>query len=111
MPSPNAILDGTVTSEGRLVLDEPLTLPPGRVRVVVEPLPELPMDDPFWQMLHGIWDRQRESGFVARTEEEVEAEREAVRNEWEERSTQLEAVQARTGATYTWRTRHLARRN
>jgi hypothetical protein len=59
--------------------------------VSVQAMPELPAEDPFWQMIQGFWAEQRLRGHVPRTAEEVEAERRAVRDEWEARSQRLES--------------------
>ncbi len=41
------IVQGIVMPDGTLQLDEKLNVPPGRVQVVVQPLPDL-SSDPFW---------------------------------------------------------------
>src|SRR6185437_4558776 len=87
------VLQGIVKPDGTLQLEENITLPAGRVQVTVTPLPELPKDDPFWQMMRGIWDGQKARGHVPRRAEEVEAERRAVREEWEERMRTIEHIQ------------------
>lgn len=76
---------GTVRADGALVLDGPVGLPPGRVTVSVRPVqapPELPRDDPFWQMMHSIWEGQKARGHVPRSAEEIEAERREMREGW-----------------------------
>lgn len=84
--SPGAIvIEGTIQPDGTLVLDEPAKLPPGRVQVIVQPLPDLAPSDPFWDMMQSIWAGQRERGFVPRPDEQVEAERREAREHWEER--------------------------
>jgi hypothetical protein len=86
------VIEGTLKPDGTLELDQKPNLPAGRVQVVVVPLPELPKDDPFWQMMQGIWERRRKAGIPPRSVEEVEAERRAVREEWEERMRRLDAI-------------------
>ena len=78
------VVQGTLKPDGTLELDEKPNLPPGRVQLVMVPLPELPKDDPFWQRMQAIWDRQKARGHVPRSEAEVEAERRALRDEMEE---------------------------
>jgi hypothetical protein len=86
-------VEGVVRADGTLELAQKLPLPEGRVQVTVTPVPELPRDDPFWQLLQGIWNGQRARGHVPRSAAEVEAERRAVREEWEERMRAIERVQ------------------
>ncbi len=77
------VIEGTVTPEGTLELDQKVSLPAGgRVQVIVQPLPELP-DTPFWRMMQEIWANQKARGHVPRSVEEVEAERRAIREESE----------------------------
>src|SRR5947209_2565116 len=87
------VVEGVVKPDGTLELHGKVALPAGPVQVVVQPLPELPKDDPFWQMLEGIWEGQRQRGHVPRTAEDVEGERRAVREEWEERMRAIERIQ------------------
>lgn len=88
------VVQGTLKPDGTLELDEKPNLPPGRVQLVMVPLPELPKDDPFWQRMQAIWDAQRARGHVPRSEAEVEAERQALREEWEERMERIDRIQA-----------------
>lgn len=89
-----AVVEGMIRSDGTLELREKVNLPPGRVQVVLVPLPELPPDDPFWQQLQAIWSGQKTRGHVPRTAEDVESERRAVRDEWDERMTRISQIQA-----------------
>jgi hypothetical protein len=57
-------MTGTVRPNGVLELDGPVALRPGRVTVTVRPMqaeqqPQLPKDDPFWQMMRSIWEGQQ----------------------------------------------------
>jgi hypothetical protein len=65
-------IEGTIQPDGTLVLDEPTKLPAGRVKVIVQSLPELPDGDPFWDMMKSIWSAQEARGHVARSVAEVE---------------------------------------
>lgn len=94
MSSETVVVQGMVTRDGTLELAERLPLPAGRVRVTVELVPELPRDDPFWQRMQAIWDAQKSRGHVARSEEEVEADRRSVREEWDERMRDIEQTRA-----------------
>lgn len=79
------MIDGTIQSDGTLVLDEKPNLPAGRVHVVLrqeaEPKPSQPLSDDFFQMMEGIWAGQKARGHVPRSVEEVEAERRSLRDE------------------------------
>ncbi len=88
-----AVIEGTIQPDGTLVLDEPTKLPAGRVQVVVQSLPGLPEGDPFWDMMQSIWAGQKARGFVPRSAEQVEAERQETREHWEERLQAIEGLQ------------------
>ncbi len=92
------VVQGTLNPDGTLELDDKPNLAPGRVTVVLRPVPELPSDDPFWQRMQAIWDGQKARGFVPRSAQEVEAERRRVRQEWEERMQRIEQVRAEAEA-------------
>lgn len=87
------VIQGIVKPDGTLELPEKINLPAGQVQVTVTPLPELPKDDPFWQMMQGIWAGQKARGHVPRSVEEVELERRALREEWDERMRMIELIQ------------------
>jgi hypothetical protein len=94
MPTNTVTVQGTVRPDGSLELSEQVALPPGPVQVTVLSLPDLPKDDPFWQMMEHIWSGQKARGHQSRTEEEIEEEQQLLRDEWEERMRQIESVQA-----------------
>jgi hypothetical protein len=87
------VVEGTLKSDGTLELDEKPNLAPGRVQVIVQPLPELPAGDPFWDMMKSIWADQKARGHVPRRVEEVEAERRETREGWARRQEALERLQ------------------
>ena len=88
------ILEGIVNADGTLELAGKVSLPPGRVQVTVQPLPDLPADDPFWQRMQAIWAAQKARGHSPRSVAEVETERQAIRSEWEKRMEAIENIQA-----------------
>jgi hypothetical protein len=97
------VVEGTLKPDGSLELDGKLDLPPGRVQLIVQPLPELAKDDPFWETMEGIWAARAAAGLTPRTTEEVEAQRRALRLDVEEeiekaRRLQKESVRLREGA-------------
>ena len=89
-----AVVQGTLRPDGTLELDEKVSLAPGRVQVTMVALPELPQGDPFWERMQAVWKDQNRRGHVARSDEQVEAERRAVRDEWEQRMQRIEQIQA-----------------
>jgi hypothetical protein len=94
MNDDGVVVEGTLNPDGTLELDQKPNLSPGRVQVTVTPLPEVPVDDPFWMRMETIWSGQKRRGFVPRSAEEVEAERRRTRLEWEERLQQIEQTRA-----------------
>jgi hypothetical protein len=93
MTVPAITLEAVVTPDGTLELPERIALPPGRVQVTIVPLPDLPPNDPFWQRMQALWAAQRARGHVPRSSQEVEEERQAVRDEWEDRMRRIEQIQ------------------
>jgi hypothetical protein len=73
-------VQGTLHEDGTLVLDDKPNLPPGRVRVIVQPLVESAVTR-FQQLLRSIWDAQTARGHVPRSAEEIDRERRALREE------------------------------
>lgn len=92
MSTPIAVVAGTIKPDGTLELQEKVDLPAGKVQVTMVPLPELPQDDPFWQLMQGLWAGQKARGQVPRDAEDVQAERQAVRDEWDERMSRISRV-------------------
>lgn len=92
--SSEVVIQGVLNPDGSLELQEKVNLPPGRVQVTVTPLPELPRDDPFWQMMQRIWNGQKARSHVPRSSKEVEAEHRMLREEWEERMRTIEHIQS-----------------
>jgi hypothetical protein len=90
--TPNAVeLQGTLRQDGTLVLDDKPNLPPGRVKVIIEPVPDNKQTE-IWQFFERLWAEQRARGHVPRTREEIDAELEAARQEDEERMQELERI-------------------
>ena len=88
----HVIVQGTLKPDGILELDQKPNLSPGRVRVTVETVMEASRPDRFWAMMRQIWDDLKNSGHVPRSVEEIEAERQAYRDEWDERQDSLEQL-------------------
>lgn len=85
------ILQGTLAADGTLQLDEKPNLPPGRVTVVVQALPQVPQADPFWQRMQAIRaiPRTTPDDGGEHTLEEVRR----MREEWAEHQQRLESLQ------------------
>lgn len=90
--SAQVIVQGMLKPDGTLQLDQKPNLSPGRVRVTVEPVTEPTRPDRFWSMMEQIWADLKASGHVPHSVEETEAERQAFRNEWDERQEALEQI-------------------
>jgi hypothetical protein len=86
-------LQGEVKPDGTLELEQKIPMPAGRVLVTLQPVLPPPPDDPFWQLMEGIWAGQKARGHVPRSAEEVEAERQALRDEMEEEIQQSMQLQ------------------
>ena len=90
--STQVILHGILKPDGTLELEQKPNLSPGRVRVTVETVTEPTRPDRFWAMMDQIWADLKASGRVPRSVEEIEAERQAFRDEWDERQAALEQI-------------------
>lgn len=84
-------VQGTLTPEGTLVLDEKPSLSAGRVKVTVQPVLDY-KDTDIWKFFEGIWAESAASGHVPRSREEIDAELEASRQQDEERMLELERI-------------------
>lgn len=74
----------TLSNKKTLILDEPVPLIGGRVRVTIEQLPEALSSTAFLAKLRAIHQRLRESGYRSRSREEIDAQVKAERDSWEE---------------------------
>jgi hypothetical protein len=90
----NIVLRGRVKPDGSLDLELPVSLPPGPVRVTVEPLPELPAEatDPFWTMMDDIWAGQKARGNLPRGPEQIEAAVKALRDDADAELGEVERI-------------------
>jgi hypothetical protein len=83
--SANAVvIYGVVQADGSLQLEGKIPLPAGNVQITLQPMPELPSGDPFFDMLKGIWTARAQAGLTPRSVEEVEAQRRQLRDETEQ---------------------------
>ena len=74
---------GTLSDEKTVILDEPICLPPGRVRVIVEPLPEEEPAYDWLERLQAIRQTLRESGYCPRIKKEIDGQIQAERESWD----------------------------
>ncbi|MGC1720319.1 MAG: hypothetical protein WA746_15150 [Isosphaeraceae bacterium] len=87
------VVEGRVQPDGRLEVSQKVKLPPGPVQVTVRPVAEPVQPDRFWKMMESIWADLRTSGRVPRTQEEIDAEIDALRSEAEEEMQAVERLQ------------------
>jgi len=93
MTPPEVTIQGTLRPDGTLELDEKPDLPPGRVRITIQPAEEtVPPGPGWWEVLQEIWKEHAAQGFRGRTREEIDAEINALREEWEGRMRELEKI-------------------
>jgi hypothetical protein len=94
MSAATVTVEGFVRPDGTLEISKKLDLPAGRVQVVVRSLSEPPQPDRFWKMMESLWvDLRTSGGRTPRTQEEMDAEIDALRNEAEEELQAVERLQ------------------
>jgi hypothetical protein len=85
---------GVVRADGSLELSSKLTVPPGRVRVRIDSLePPTQSDESLIEFVARTRHERDADGHRFRTKEEIDAELEEQRNEWDERLDELNAPQ------------------
>jgi hypothetical protein len=84
MNATSVTVQGVVKPDGTLELEGKVPLPAGKVQVILQPVPDLPEGDPFFDMLKGIWATRARAGLTPRSEEEVKAVRQRLNEEMEE---------------------------
>ena len=96
MGTTEVVIRGAVTADGRLILDEPPAVPPGRVEVTVRVVQEeTPKQHPMFETLRRIRADLDAKGFKGRSGEEIVAEVRAMRDEWGARQEGLGQLQDR----------------
>ena len=94
MSTTTVVVRGTMKPDGTLELEAPVALPPGPVQVTIQALPApLSAGPGWWDVLQQIWREQAERGYQGRTREEIDADVQAMRDEWEERQQEIERIQ------------------
>jgi hypothetical protein len=89
MHGPVVEVEGILRADGTLVLDARPNLPPGRVRVTVQPS-DSPPD--VMEVLGRIRAEQAASGYVPRSREEIDADIAVMHQEDEERMQKIERL-------------------
>jgi len=84
-------VEGTLQADGTVVLDSQPELPPGRVRVTLQPVVDY-TQSPVWKTLTKIWEGQMTRGHVPRSKEEIDADLAELRDEFEERMLAIEKI-------------------
>ncbi len=93
MTAAAVIVEGRVQPDGRLEVAQKVELPAGPVQVTVRPVAEPVQPDRFWRMMKSIWADLRRTGRPAPTRDEIDARINALRNEAEEESREIEGIQ------------------
>jgi hypothetical protein len=76
------VVQGTVTPDGNLKLDQKISLPAGPVQITIQPAAESKSaQKDWWQQMQAARAILEARGTGFRSEEEIEAEREAFRAE------------------------------
>lgn len=94
MNPPAIEIEGTLQADGQLVLDEKPALPPGRVRVALQPIAdEASGGADVLAVLLRIRADQKARGHVGRTRQAIDAALDAMRAEDDERMQAIEKLQ------------------
>jgi hypothetical protein len=86
-------VQGVLQSDGTLLLEERPDLPAGRVKVVIQTLDVATENIDPWTALEKIWAERKERGIQPRSAAEIDAEINAMRDEWEDHQLALEQIQ------------------
>lgn len=96
MSSP-AIVQGTLKADGTLELDQKPNLSPGRVQVIVQPLPQpAPKTRGLAEVIEEIKQAQRTQGSPGSTKEQMEAEEAARRKDEEDYEQRMQELWSQT---------------
>jgi hypothetical protein len=91
MSTSSVELQGTLREDGTLVLDEKPNLPPGRVRVIVQPIVHY-TQAPMWKLFERFQAEREAQGIAPHSQGEIDAYLASMRDD-EERSQFLERIQ------------------
>ncbi len=94
MAADTVVVQGTLKANGMLELAGPVALPPGPVEVTVRAIAATaPATGDWWEVLQKIRAEQMALGHTPRSVEEIDAEINAARDEWEEHQLAIERMQ------------------
>jgi hypothetical protein len=80
MNTTSIIVQGTIASDGTLTVDRKIPMPAGRVQITIQPAPDpKPAQKDWWQRLQEARVVLETRGTNFRSQEEIEAERDAFR--------------------------------
>ncbi len=95
MPANTVVIQGLVKPDGTLELEGKVPLPPGKVSVTLQPMPEVPYSqetDPFFEMLRSIRALRERDG-VKPDADAALAAAQKVRDEFDEQVEELGQLQ------------------
>jgi hypothetical protein len=79
MNEASIVLQGTVTPDGALTVDQKISMPAGRVKITIQPATESkPLQKDWWQQMQEARAFLEARGTGFRSQEEIETEREAL---------------------------------
>ena len=87
------VLPGVVQGDGKLEVPGNIGLKPGPVEVTVRTLAAAPTSGDWWEALGKIRAEQAARGFVPRSASEIDAELNAMRDEWDAHQLVIERLQ------------------
>jgi hypothetical protein len=82
------VVQGTVKPDGTLELNQPVNLPPGEVRVIVQAMTH--SSENVLTVMERIWAERKAKGMQGRSGEQVDADIQSTRDEWEDRQGELD---------------------
>lgn len=85
------VVSGRLDPDGTLHVDQKLPLPPGPVQVTIETGTRGNGKD-LWTVLERIWSEQKQRGGRRRSEEEIDAQIDALRNDSEAEIQEVERL-------------------
>ena len=89
------VVQGVLEPDGTLELNQPVNLPPGEVRVIVQSMTHA--SENVLTVLERIWAERKAKGMQGRSREQIDADIQAMRDEWEERQRELDSARPVSG--------------
>jgi hypothetical protein len=74
------VVQGTLKPDGTLELNQPVNLPPGEVRVIVQAMTH--SSENVLTVLERIWAERKAKGMQGRSGEQIDADIRSMRDEW-----------------------------